>query len=118
MRGDEAKNACPQIHLVQVPVARNKADLSIYRNAGSEVVAIISQRGRCERASIDENPPEKLEAIDEEVLKSHVLGRNENGNKKRENVREWIYSSNTNHKEIKTSIENKDLSSKQELGKL
>ncbi|KAF9621314.1 hypothetical protein IFM89_019400 [Coptis chinensis] len=68
---------------------------------GSEVVAILSQRGRCERASIDEvyldltdaaetmlskNPPEKLEAIDEE-----------DGNKKRENVREWICSSNTNH---------------------
>ncbi|KAF9607750.1 hypothetical protein IFM89_000097 [Coptis chinensis] len=91
----------PQIHLVQVAVARNKADLSIYRNAGSEVVAILSQSGRCERASIYEvyldltdaaetmlleNPPEKLEAIDEE-----------NGNKKGENVREWICSSNTNH---------------------
>lgn len=37
MRGDEAKNVCPQIQLVRVPVARGKADLSIYRNAGSEV---------------------------------------------------------------------------------
>ncbi|KAF9596367.1 hypothetical protein IFM89_009715 [Coptis chinensis] len=35
---------------------------------------------------LSENPPEKLEAIDEE-----------NGNKKGENVREWICSSNTNH---------------------
>lgn len=37
MRGDEAKKVCPEIHLVQVPVARGKADLSVYRNAGSEV---------------------------------------------------------------------------------
>ena len=37
MRGHEAKEACPQINLVQVPVARGKADLSTYRNAGSEV---------------------------------------------------------------------------------
>ena len=38
MRGDEAKHVCPQIQLVKVPVARGKADLSIYRNAGSEVL--------------------------------------------------------------------------------
>lgn len=37
MRGDEAKKVCPQIHLITVPVARGKADLNIYRNAGSEV---------------------------------------------------------------------------------
>lgn len=39
MRGDEAKSVCPEIQLVQVPVARGKADLSIYRDAGSEVYA-------------------------------------------------------------------------------
>jgi hypothetical protein len=38
MRGDDAKEVCPQIHLVQVPVARGKADLNTYRNAGSEVM--------------------------------------------------------------------------------
>ncbi|KAK3013799.1 hypothetical protein RJ639_009013 [Escallonia herrerae] len=89
MRGDEAKQVCPQIQLVQVPVARGKADLSIYRDAGSEVVSILARKGRCERASIDEvyldltdaaqtmlaeNPPESLEVTNEEVLKSHVLG--------------------------------------------
>lgn len=37
MRGAESKEVCPQIQLVQVPVARGKADLSTYRNAGSEV---------------------------------------------------------------------------------
>lgn len=40
MRGDEAKQVCPQIQLVQVPVARGKADLNVYRNAGSEVYGI------------------------------------------------------------------------------
>lgn len=38
MRGDEAKEVCPEIQLVRVPVARGKADLSTYRNAGSEVL--------------------------------------------------------------------------------
>lgn len=37
MRGEEAKEVCPQIQLVQVPVAHCKADLNTYRNAGSEV---------------------------------------------------------------------------------
>lgn len=37
MRGDEAKRICPNIQLIQVPVARGKADLNLYRNAGSEV---------------------------------------------------------------------------------
>lgn len=37
MRGDEAKKVCPQIQLIQVPVAHGKADLKTYRDAGSEV---------------------------------------------------------------------------------
>ncbi|KAI8020327.1 DNA polymerase eta [Camellia lanceoleosa] len=92
MRGDEAKQVCPQIELVQVPVARGKADLSIYQNAGLEVVSILARNGRCERASIDEvyldltdaaeamlaeTPPESLGKIDEEALKSHILSLNE-----------------------------------------
>ncbi|KAK9937235.1 hypothetical protein M0R45_014038 [Rubus argutus] len=110
MRGAESKQVCPEIQLVQVPVARGKADLNSYRSAGSEVVSILSRKGRCERASIDEvyldlteaaetmlaeAPPESLEAIDEEALKSHVLGlNNEDGSDARENVRKWICNSN------------------------
>lgn len=56
------------------------------------MVSILAKKGRCERASIDEvyldlteaaeamlaeSPPEGLEAIDEEALKSHVLGLSE-----------------------------------------
>lgn len=43
MRGDEAKEACPEIQLVQVPVARGKANLNTYRNAGSEVFHLLSR---------------------------------------------------------------------------
>ena len=56
-----------------------------------QVVSVLARKGRCERASIDEvyldltdaaetmlaeTPPESLEVIDEEALKSHVLGLN------------------------------------------
>jgi len=56
-----------------------------------QVVSILAKSGKCERASIDEvyldltdaaesmladAPPESLELIDEEVLKSHILGMN------------------------------------------
>ncbi|PWA31948.1 Y-family DNA polymerase H [Artemisia annua] len=115
MRGDEAKEVCPGIHLVQVPVARGKADLTIYRVAGSEVVSILARKGRCERASIDEvyldltdaaetmlkeTPLESLESIDEEVLKSHVLGLSSDGKDDRESsVREWLQRKDADHRD-------------------
>lgn len=43
MRGDEAKMVCPNIQLIQVPVARGKADLNTYRDAGSEVCSLYSR---------------------------------------------------------------------------
>ncbi|KAG0451338.1 hypothetical protein HPP92_013738 [Vanilla planifolia] len=114
MRGDEAKMVCPSIHLVQVPVARGKADLNSYRSAGSEVVSILSARGRCERASIDEvyldltdaaetmlseSPPEAIEDIDEEALKSHVLGITGADVDGLNNVRRWLCQSDAVHKD-------------------
>ncbi|KAF5768773.1 putative DNA-directed DNA polymerase [Helianthus annuus] len=114
MRGNEAKKVCPQIQLVQVPMARGKADLTIYRNAGSEVVSILARKGRCERASIDEvyldltdaaetmlkeTPLENLENIDEEVLKSHVLGLSLNENDEKEIVREWLTRRDADHRD-------------------
>ncbi|KAK8961535.1 hypothetical protein KSP40_PGU007067 [Platanthera guangdongensis] len=104
MRGDEAEMVCPGIQLVQVPVARDKADLNVYRSAGSEVVSILSTKGRCERASIDEVyldltdaaesmlsevPPEALEDIDKAALKSHVLGLSDDEDPEK-NVRGWL----------------------------
>ena len=55
MRGDEAKEKCPEIILVRVPEARGKANLTLYREAGAEVIAVLSRFCEsCERASVDE----------------------------------------------------------------
>uniref|UniRef100_A0A0D9V5V1 DNA polymerase eta n=1 Tax=Leersia perrieri TaxID=77586 RepID=A0A0D9V5V1_9ORYZ len=105
MRGDEAKMVCPSINLVQVPVARDKADLNVYRSAGSELVAILSTKGKCERASIDEvyldltdaakemlleSPPELLELIFEEATKSNILGLPSDIGNREDSVRAWL----------------------------
>jgi DNA polymerase eta len=37
MRGDDAKRVCPGINLVQDIVVHDKANLNVYRSAGSEV---------------------------------------------------------------------------------
>jgi len=55
MRGDEAKEKCPDIVLVRVPETREKADLTKYRKAGREVIEVLLDSGATvERASIDE----------------------------------------------------------------
>ncbi|KAJ6347172.1 hypothetical protein OIU76_003797 [Salix suchowensis] len=95
--------------------SRGKADLTIYRNAGSEVVSILARKGRCERASIDEvyldltdsaeamlreTPPESLESINEEARKSHILGlKSEDANDAQENASKWLRRSDANHQD-------------------
>ncbi|KAK9830086.1 hypothetical protein WJX72_009709 [[Myrmecia] bisecta] len=54
MRGDVARQACPELQLVQVPTAHGKADLTLYRDRGKLVVDILSRLSVCERASVDE----------------------------------------------------------------
>ena len=55
MRGAEAREKCPDIELVTVPVVREKANLSKYRKAGREVIEVLLDSGATvERASIDE----------------------------------------------------------------
>ena len=54
MFGDQAREVCPEIILVQVCVAHKKADLTIYREAGAKVIKILARYGPTERASIDE----------------------------------------------------------------
>ena len=55
MRGDDAKEKCPDVVCVKVPEARGKADLTKYRDAGKEVIQVLMQFGGVvERASIDE----------------------------------------------------------------
>ena len=41
MRGDQAREKCPEIELVMVPVVREKANLSKYRKAGREVIEVM-----------------------------------------------------------------------------
>ncbi|EKX50742.1 hypothetical protein GUITHDRAFT_39857, partial [Guillardia theta CCMP2712] len=55
MRGKEARQACPDLILIQVPVAHKKSDINLYREAGAEVVNVLARfSSACERASIDE----------------------------------------------------------------
>lgn len=55
MRGDDAKQKCPEIILARVPELRGKADLTRYRDAGAEVIEVLQTFADvCERASVDE----------------------------------------------------------------
>ena len=58
MRGQEAKKACPELLLVQVPTSHGKANLGIYRDASSRILKVLSSTSysscTIERASIDE----------------------------------------------------------------
>ncbi|XP_052749892.1 DNA polymerase eta isoform X2 [Galleria mellonella] len=55
MRGDEAKEKCPEIQLPSVPCLRGKADITKYREAGKEVAKVLQRfTPLLERASIDE----------------------------------------------------------------
>ena len=49
MRGHEAIKLCPNIILITVPTKHSKADLKLYRDAGSKVVQVLSQNGPTER---------------------------------------------------------------------
>ncbi|KAG6551273.1 hypothetical protein Mapa_007200 [Marchantia paleacea] len=103
MRGDDARKLCPDINLVQVPVAHGKADLTIYRDAGTEVVEIFSRMGICERASIDEvylditeaaivrlmhSPPYATDHYSAEILGTHIIGLDKDPQSN--NVKEWL----------------------------
>ena len=43
LRGDEAKQKCPDIIIFNVPEKRGKADLTKYRLAGAEVSTYVPQ---------------------------------------------------------------------------
>ena len=65
MRGDEAKEKCPEIILARVPEARGKADLTRYREAGAEVIEVLQTFSDiCERASVDEAYLDLTETIE------------------------------------------------------
>ncbi|ELT99496.1 hypothetical protein CAPTEDRAFT_172544 [Capitella teleta] len=55
MMGQDAQEKCPNIHLFRVPETEGKADLTLYREAGAEVIEVLTGFSKCvERASIDE----------------------------------------------------------------
>ena len=64
MRGDDAKKKCPHVNLIYVQETRGKADLTIYREAGAEVIKVLSTfSDALERASIDEAYIDLTDAI-------------------------------------------------------
>lgn len=69
MRGDQAKEACPDIELVKVPNIREKADLSKYREAGKEVAEVLqSFTTLLERASVDEAYLDITEKVQQRLM--------------------------------------------------
>lgn len=55
IKGNEAKKMCPQLCLAKIPEKRGKADLSNYRKASADVMAVLSRFSKIiEKASIDE----------------------------------------------------------------
>ncbi|KAL9907126.1 DNA polymerase eta [Glossina fuscipes fuscipes] len=68
MRGDEAKEQCPEIQLVKVPNVREKADLTKYREAGKEVANVLQHfTNLLERASVDEAYLDITEAVNKRM---------------------------------------------------
>ena len=43
MRGGEARKLCPSLQLVQVPTLNGKADLTLYRKHGEDVLSVLAE---------------------------------------------------------------------------
>lgn len=77
MRGDEAKEHCPEIELVKVPKVHEKADLSKYRNAGKQVAAVLqTYTPLLTRASIDEAYLDLTEQVQNRLLDMNKVSDN------------------------------------------
>ncbi|KAK3092357.1 hypothetical protein FSP39_001859 [Pinctada imbricata] len=106
MWGDEAKKKCPNIHFFRVPEVRGKADLTKFREAGAEVIAVLSKfSGQVERASIDEAYIDLTEEVKKRITKlsgDRVLvqqlqntfvvghGDDKSGESREEGVDQWL----------------------------
>lgn len=94
MRVQRFKEFIGDLHSSKIAICRNSLWKGTHGwvSLNLQVVSILARKGRCERASIDEvyldltdaaeamlaeTPPESLEKIDEEALKSHILSLNE-----------------------------------------
>ncbi|CAA9996650.1 unnamed protein product [Nesidiocoris tenuis] len=68
MRGEEAKRLCHDVVLCSVPMIREKADLTRYRDAGREVVNVMCTFTDCvQRASIDEAYLDLTSVVDKRI---------------------------------------------------
>ncbi|TGZ31825.1 DNA polymerase eta [Temnothorax longispinosus] len=73
MRGEEAKEKCPDIVLVSVPCLRGKADTSRYRKAGHQVIEVIKKHCNViERASVDEAYLDVTDIVDKRLAASKI----------------------------------------------
>lgn len=101
MMGDDAKKKCPDLHLFRVPELRGKADLTKYREAGAEVITVLSTFSQCvERASVDEayidltdevdrliQPTDKVKATD--LPNTYIVGYDGEG-ESGSGVQDWL----------------------------
>ncbi|XP_071449961.1 DNA polymerase eta-like [Hetaerina americana] len=75
MRGDEAKEKCPDIILIRVNEVRGKADLTKYRDAGNEVLEVMCKFSNCvQRASVDEAYLDLSEEVDKRLASEKYPG--------------------------------------------
>lgn len=75
MRGDEAKEHCPDIELVKVPNINQKADLSKYRAAGKQVASVLQTfTPLLTKASIDEAYLDLTEQVQNRLLDMNKVG--------------------------------------------
>ncbi|KAF6023957.1 DNApol-eta [Bugula neritina] len=108
MRGDDAKQVCPDVKLFSVPEIRGKADLTRYREAGAEVISVLTQFTGCrvERASIDEayiDLTDKVQDMMSQVSMSqlaipttqdlpHTFVVGSDNDNREDSLREWLES--------------------------
>ncbi|XP_057323568.1 DNA polymerase eta-like [Microplitis mediator] len=66
--GNKAKEKCPELEVISVPILRGKGDVSKYRAAGQEVIEVL--RHHCsiiERASVDEAYLDITSLVEEKI---------------------------------------------------
>ncbi|XP_040583703.1 DNA polymerase eta [Lepeophtheirus salmonis] len=96
MRGADAKLKCPEIQLVRVPMIREKADLSKYREAGKAVISAITQfdsKFIVERASVDEaylDITPAVEAMESTPISSQTLPNTNVVGFEKNQVHKWL----------------------------
>ncbi|XP_032513926.2 DNA polymerase eta [Danaus plexippus] len=79
MRGNEAKQKCPEIQLPSVPCFRGKADITKYREAGKDVAKVLQRfTPLLERASIDEAYLDITDPVRKRILNIDVGDINSN----------------------------------------